>query len=301
MKHIANPAAQTPELYFTLQQEFKKSLLDTYGTSGGDSESLIQHAVDGSIKLLDAIALRDLLRFSRPQRVLEIGSYLGFSTRWILESTVDLPSCRVTSLDPRVRHRIFDDLKKHVQGFNRIHANRLEFVDAYLSEANLEMFLHDYLNYAPKLTRDRAVEYLGSIPVINKPFANFDFAFIDGDHSFDATVKNLTLVASMMPDGGLIVVHDAISWPDVAPAVQQVTRTQSGLEFVGIVGSGFDEYIAQHSRWSGDCAGGQLSLLERLKGRLTQPQKRQISWEHTRSLCNGLAVVTVGKSDEQLN
>ena len=46
--------------FFRLQQEFKESVSHTYDPSGAHAE-VIEHAIDGSIKLLDACALRDLL------------------------------------------------------------------------------------------------------------------------------------------------------------------------------------------------------------------------------------------------
>lgn len=228
--------------FFRLQQEFKESVSHTYDPSGAHAE-VIQHAVDGSIKLLDACALRDLLRAAQPKRVLEVGTFLGFSLRWMLNSTSDFqPS--FTSLDPRVRHRIFDNIKDHVASFTAHYQARVAFVDAYLSERNDEMFLHDYLNYRPVLAREDALRLLGGIQLIDEPFSEFDFAFVDGDHCYNATVKNVSLVARMMPDGGHIVVHDAISWPEVKPALTDLSSLP-GIEFVGIVGEDFLEWVGR--------------------------------------------------------
>jgi len=236
--------------YFALQREYKDSLLQHYGTDGGGTNVLIQHAVDGAIKLLDALNLRELLISSKATRILEVGSYLGFSTRWILESTSNVGGARVTSLDPRVRHRIFDNLKKHVTDFSGQHLDRLNLVDAYLSGVNIDMFLHDYLNYEPKWSRPQAIAHLESIPTIRAPFDVFDFAFVDGDHGYQATVDNVRLVSSMMPAGGLIVVHDAISWPEVQPALETLGKMPS-LTFEGVAGTSFCKWFANHHLLSG--------------------------------------------------
>lgn len=225
--------------YAQLQAEFAASLHRQFGGKHASGE-MIRHAVGGSIKLIDATMLAQTLLESRPARILEIGSFLGFSTRWILECSAPWNG-RVTSLDPRVRHRIFDDVKSHLVSFCAGLADRLTCVDAYLSERNDAMFLHDYLNYAPVLSREAALEVLARTPVIDSPFDAFDFAFVDGDHGFQATILNVHLVAGMLPAGGRIVVHDAISWPDVAPALRALCVPGHGLALEAIAGCAFQE------------------------------------------------------------
>ncbi len=241
MQHITNIPE---EKYFKIQEEFRCSLLRHYSGCGHDASTLIQHAVDGSIKLFDALALQSILIQTKPNKILEVGSFLGFSTRWILDNTVDWEPT-VTSLDPRVRHRIFNQLREHLEEFNRPHLQRLRCVDAYFSSSNEEMFLHDYLNYPPALPRVEALQLLRSIKTITSPFDSFDFAFIDGDHSYRATVDNVSLAASMMPKGGTIVVHDAISWPEVLPALKDLSES-TPLTLVGVTGLQLHEWSRSH-------------------------------------------------------
>ena len=232
--------------FFALQVQFERSLSDHYEKHHAHSE-MVKHAVAGSIKLLDALALRDVLMSIKPRNILEVGTFLGFSLRWILNSTASFTP-KVTSLDPRVRHRIFDDVKSHVIDFISEHSHRVIFIDAYLSERNDAMFLHDYLNYQPKMDSAKAKDFLNRIPIIVEPFANFDFAFIDGDHSYNATLANVALVAQMMPSGGYIVVHDAISWPDVRPALEALGSID-GLRFVEVLGEDFHHWYSEHSNF----------------------------------------------------
>jgi predicted O-methyltransferase YrrM len=244
MKTLQSIADIPSEQYFELQGLFRRSLLRHYSRCGHDASTLIQHAVDGSIKLFDALALRSILIQTKPAKILEVGSFLGFSTRWILEATADWkPS--VTSLDPRVRHRIFNQLREHVEDFSKPHLDRLRCVDAYFSSSNEEMFLHDYLNYTPTLPREEALQLLRSIETVTSPFDSFDFAFIDGDHSYQATVDNVSLAASMMPKGGTIVVHDAISWPEVQPALKDLSESTS-LTLIGVAGLQIHEWSRTH-------------------------------------------------------
>jgi predicted O-methyltransferase YrrM len=225
-----------------LQREYRDSLRRRYAHKY-DSEAMIHHAVEGAIKLLDALAIAEVLNAHRPGRILEIGSYLGFSTRWILEATAFIGSS-VTSVDPRVRHRIFDDIKEHLLTFCAPHAPRLTCVDAYLTDRNDDMFLDYYLNYEPRVPEAEARAQLALVPLIDKPFDEFDFAFIDGDHGFRATVLNVHLAAAMLPAGGRIVVHDALTWPEVLPGFMALCNAQSGLALEGVAGAAFHAQFA---------------------------------------------------------
>ena len=267
--------------YYTSQSAYLDSLIETYGDSK-DSSPLINNAVDGAIKLLDALYLRDLIKDLKPKKILEIGSFLGFSTKWILDcSGLDT---QVTSLDPGVRHRIFDDVDEHVRKFCAAHSKRHKMIKAYLSEKDMLMFLHDYLKFEPKWEAIKAVTFLDSIEVITKPFDEFDFAFIDGDHSFSATLKNTYLVSKMMPDGGVIVVHDAISCPDVRPALERLTElSKGGLELMPIAGENL--HRAADRRWGGFGDDQLISMKQ--------------------SFCDGLGVIEVkdatALSDHEVN
>jgi predicted O-methyltransferase YrrM len=229
--------------FFRLQTEFKQSVSDRYDKHNVHA-GVVKHAVDGSIKLIDALALRDLLLSTKPQNILEIGTFLGFSLRWMLDSTASFGP-KIVSLDPRVRHRIFDDIKSHVVDFTSGHRHRVTFIDAYLSERNDAFFLHDYLSYEPRMNLAEAEDLLKRIPIIVEPFADFDFAFVDGDHSYNATLANVSLVARMMPSGGYIVVHDAISWPDVRPALEALSAID-GITLVEVLGDDFHRWHSQH-------------------------------------------------------
>ncbi len=226
-----------PDRYARLQQALGRSLASQFG-GRHDAGQMIRHAVSGSIKLADALVLAQLVAETRPAKILEVGSFLGFSTRWLLECSRACGS-RVVSLDPRVRHRIFDDIKTHVLSFCKDDGDRLTCIDAYLSERNDAMFLHDYLKYEPVLTREEALAHLAKVPVIDQPFDSFDLAFIDGDHGFAATVLNVHLVARMLTTGGWIVVHDAMSWPDVEPALRALCTERNGLALEAIAGRDF--------------------------------------------------------------
>jgi predicted O-methyltransferase YrrM len=230
-----NERTPSIEQYYQHQDNFYASVLAKYPDQ--PQTAVRNHARDGSIKLLDALALRDLLIEAKPKAVLEIGSFLGFSTKWILAAT-EGSQAKVTSLDPGIIHRIFDNVADHVREYCATYADRLSQKRAFLSFANYNLILAEVLR--EHNWQGDPVEILNalkSIPVITEPFAKFDFVFVDGDHTYKATILNVLHAAEMATDGATIVIHDAISWPQVEPALNDLCHASGGqLELVTISG-----------------------------------------------------------------
>ena len=222
--------------YFALYEAYLSSAVEI--ASPEDVAAATRHATHGALKLADAIALHERLADARPRRIVEIGSFLGFSTHWILEASQPWDA-QVISVDPGLRHRMFDQPRQHLRRFCAAFEARLTLIDACLAVKEEGMFMYDYLAYPPRLPLRDALTRIEAVPVLDEPFGRFDFAFIDGDHSFEATVTNVRLIARMMPAGGTIVVHDAISWSDVAPALRSVCDEEPQLTFTGIDGLSF--------------------------------------------------------------
>ena len=223
--------------YFALHAAYLASVAQAYSVPPEDIET-VRHAMDGALKLADAIYLHERVQAARPQRILEVGSFLGFSTRWLLEASSGL-AAEIVSVDPGLRHRKFDQPRLHLRQFCEPFQSRLNIVDAFLCEKNEGAFMHDYITYEPRLHPRDALARMDGVPVLDAPFGTFDFAFIDGDHSFDATYANVLLVSRMMPGGGVIVVHDAFSHAGVAPALRSVCSDHPRLAFAGIDGTSY--------------------------------------------------------------
>lgn len=197
-----------------LQHEYLEHMVAHYGgkmNSPRDGLTLHQHAMGGAIKIADAVALAEILTYLKPKKILEIGSFIGFSTRWILDIAAPW-GATLTSIDPNINHRWFDNPRGHLKSFCAKHEAHLTSVDAFAS-------------FKPKFFKD------SPIPVIDEPFDIFDFAFIDGDHEFKSVLKNTALVASMMPKGGIIVGHDPLSWEDVIPATEAYASLSPQLDY----------------------------------------------------------------------
>lgn len=67
-----------------------------------------RHARHGSLKPTDALILANVMRQSNPESILEIGSFLGLSTSWLLKVS-SVWQAKVTAIDPNIPHRIFSD------------------------------------------------------------------------------------------------------------------------------------------------------------------------------------------------
>ncbi len=232
--------------YFMLYEEYLTSVAKFEGASP-DHRDIARHATEGALKLADAIYLYEHVQAARPQRIVEIGSFLGFSTRWLLQASQGW-AASILSVDPGLRHRIFDQPRDHLRQFCAGFGARLSLRDACLSEKNEGMFMHDCLMYEPHITPREALARMDRVPVLTEPFGDFDFAFVDGDHGFSATVDNVLLVSRMMPNGGTIIVHDAISWRDVGPALKKLCADTASLSLTGIDGVQFHFGVDKISR-----------------------------------------------------
>jgi predicted O-methyltransferase YrrM len=228
------------ELYSRLKVELQQAVLAD--PNPYPEQERIQQVNDGSIKLLDAIILAELLRARRPQRILEVGSFVGFSTRWLLEVTRDFASV-LTSVDPNLRHRIFDVPGRILRTLNaEFVGTRLKSREGFFSRVIPGGFYYDYEHYKPCLSRAEMDRLIRSRPVFNAASFGgecFDFIFIDGDHSEEGALSDFTEAAKVLTPGGCIAFHDAISWPSVSSAIRKIALRYGLTATVGIRGSAF--------------------------------------------------------------
>jgi predicted O-methyltransferase YrrM len=133
------------------------------------------------------------------RRIVELGSYLGRSTRALADNTKG----RVMAIDDWMgpRERLIN------------YSDRLLIFDRF--KQNLEDLLQNKKVTAYK----QNFELLPQIK-FNKPP---DMIFIDGDHSYKAVIRDIEWAISVMKDGGLLCGHD-MDMPKVRNAVYDKFR-----------------------------------------------------------------------------
>ncbi len=204
--------------FAALRNAFLYSMQQTYTDI---DRSHVEHALYGSIKFSDAYTLYRLLDKTRPKRMLEVGSFLGFSTRWLLEASRDLGS-QLTAVDPNIRHRVFDNPRGNVERFN--HADlgtRLEIVTAFFGKYGASVRFH----YKEELQQDQDFEakLLAERPILDGSWGRrFDFIFIDGDHSYESAYDNFCIARQLLEPGGTIAFHDVVTWKGVRQAFDEL-------------------------------------------------------------------------------
>jgi len=195
------------------------------------------HATARSIKFTDAYILKQILHKYKPGTILEVGSFVGFSTRWLLEITKSW-NAKVTAVDPNIRHRVFDDPRSILVKFNlRFYPKRLEIIKGFFGHYDNSIY-YDYEHYEPGRSRDYVDELIKDRVIIDKSWERkFDFIFIDGDHSYDSAMNNFELASGMLNDGGSIGFHDALSWTGVNKAIKEIKVNYRDRAEVDIYGS----------------------------------------------------------------
>jgi predicted O-methyltransferase YrrM len=202
-------------LYAGIWRDLFRVLKRQDGTDEG--RRLFQEARHGSIKPTDAMIVASLVRKHKPRSILEIGSFLGVSTRLLLDASAPWKA-QVTAVDPNIRHRKFEEPRRVVEKMTaRYGSEQLEIVSAFFG----------------KQTRAASLE----VPVIGEDWGrSFDFVFIDGDHTYEAVSNNFRLALKFLTPNGVILLHDALSWPDVTRFLGEITEEFRGKATVSLLG-----------------------------------------------------------------
>jgi len=237
------------KLFYNIQRELFELLEKDNNLH--PNKSKITHARHGSIKFPDAYIIKLLLDTYKPQNILEVGSFLGFSTRWLLELS-NKWNAKVSAVDPNIRHRIFDNPRDYVQQLNSKYYNEtLEIITAFFGELNFDIY-KKYRNSEPKLDKKQVDELLIKIDMIDSGWnRNFDFIFIDGDHSYKSVISNFEVAFNLVNKGGCIVFHDVLSWNDVRQALEHIENKYTKRIKLEILGN-FERYLLKLINKSND-------------------------------------------------
>ena len=202
----------------------------------------LTHATLGSLKFTDAYILMKVLHKYKPKTILEVGSFLGFSTRWLLEVSKSWKP-KVTAVDPNIRHRIYDNPRRFVEKLNcEFYPNNLEIVTGFFGHYNDNVY-HDYENYEPRQNREYVNQLIKDREKIDKRWERkFDFIFIDGDHLYKSVMENFEIASELLNARGCIAFHDALSWEGVNRALKEMKAKFNQRAEVNIYG-GIDKRV----------------------------------------------------------
>ena len=202
----------------------------------------------GSVTLLEAATLVSLIKLTRPRKIFEFGTFLGYSTALLVENAAH--DCTVHSID---------------LGESHVSAKPL----AAFSEADIRRdgdINDEYLRGAqgaagPRYTQSLAAADKSRLHLVQQDSRRFDPAahglegsvdmvFVDGGHDTEIVTIDTANARRMIGDSGVIVWHDFASTihDDVTKFVRQlaqkevvvvVQNTMLAMLFVGQAGRDF--------------------------------------------------------------
>jgi len=197
---------------------------------GENADALWAQVRTGSIKLYDALVIADVLKSLRPKKILEVGAYIGFSARYILELTKSY-GAEVVSIDPNTNsgliERPYEFFKEFVQD---TFPDRSRFVEAYMA---------------------REGECPSAAERIDGNFGEkFDLIFIDADHQYASVKRDFEICKSLLNPGGVILFHDVFShlgvkrlMEEIAP-ISNLRRPGKALHpFLRMLKKSYDELV----------------------------------------------------------
>ncbi len=174
-----------------------------------DYDHYISEAYGGGLKAYDAFELYKIIKKFKPQNILEVGSYVGLSTKWILKCTEPYES-QVTSVDANIPHRAFGKPRDIFNDFVvPKYKNRLTVFNAFLSDGTLK-------NELTQIYSDLVNHWMPS------KGQQYDMIFLDAGHSYSEVCHDFYILKKSLSKDGIIVFHDAESWPGVKKLMREI-------------------------------------------------------------------------------
>ena len=184
----------------------------------------LDHAHHGSIRWDRAASLATFIDMCRPKKLLEIGSFLGFSSLFYLQ-LLRAWNGTVTSIDPDIEHRCFPQPRwfyRHLM-HRASEQGRVRTVDAFWQSVGGPHY--------QALAKERAREGGDGVDTVSPSYfaelgESFDMAFIDGDHDLSSVLRDFYGVVSIMRPGSCVIFDDvdAEVWPGTYKALQKLKQ-----------------------------------------------------------------------------
>jgi predicted O-methyltransferase YrrM len=209
-----------------------------------DKAKWLQQGLDGSIRWDRAASLATFVELCQPKDMLEIGSFLGLSSNFYLR-LMEPWGGHLTSVDPNVRHRVFDAPRDIFHRVNKPFQDRLHTFDAFwMTKMSLTSGHWDYANLPPFYDNATIQAIFDERKVLTpKDFTfagqTFDMAFIDGAHDYDSVKGDFEHVLSVMRPGSCVIFDDfdKHAWPGTYRAFMDIYKealdSEQGLALFG--------------------------------------------------------------------
>jgi len=220
-------------LFNAIRDQLIASIAEVVKPPEAALREVVRQAFGGSLKFADACVVKAVLAQYRPTTILEIGSFLGFSTRWFLECC--RREARLTAVDPNIRHRIFSAPRDVLLHFNEAFVGRqLDVVTAFVGRVPER--IAGYYSEEVRENENFAEETIDAVGLVDASWGRrFDLVFIDADHSYEACRDNFHTCLEMLNPGGVILFHDAITWDGVARCIGELQEKYAGAAEVGVI------------------------------------------------------------------
>jgi len=191
---------------------------DTMGVMGDPARHLFMTAAVATLAGLD-----------RPLRVLEIGSWIGFSTLTWAQALEDLPhKGTILCIDPWASYWSPEEVQ----------AGGVMATMDFMSRADLSynLFRHN-LGFAPRSIR---IDHMRGRSADILPYladGAFDLIFVEGDHRYSAVAVELRAADRLLADGGLLCGDDleqqtpAAECAGMDPAVHYTQDARTGVRY----------------------------------------------------------------------
>lgn len=209
-----------------------------------NSQEDIQDLLLASQKPIDAHTLYCIVREKQPSVVLEIGTFVGFSTAIMACAIRDNSKGTIHCIDPNIKHL---SIEKPV-----LHAKRM------LEKLKLDTCVQIYEGFFS----DPREPYESEIAVLGKKLSEIlppiDLAFVDGDHATTAVLQDFMLLLPHLNQKATVIFHDIRSWPTVRQAITTIFQDdvwKSHMRYYEMSPSGYDGLgIIEVNRISGKYA-----------------------------------------------
>lgn len=162
----------------------------------------------GSIPVFDALILLAILKLVQPKRILEFGTFLGYSTRILLENSG--MDCEVTSID--LPHGAVSGEVSLSVSETELHLNAASN-DDYLRELQFQKGARYLSSLSPELrarlqlikadSRTLGLDYLRE-----RLGGSCDLIFIDGGHDLQTIASDTSLALDLASENATVIWHD---------------------------------------------------------------------------------------------